>query len=335
MAQEMPTPEGANPQDPLRMSGHPESESRTTVDSRFTQGMGALHSGRLEESIHCFKDLVRIELERQNSNPESGDSILRKMKEGEEGLSLALDRQPYNFEAYTHRMVIRLSRAIYDSLTGGEPGPDCKNALLDASKAVDLRTEDVRARVNRANVLLFSARFARDSGKDVRSIFDLARNDLDYALRIEPAHATALHNRGISSFYMASLDKKQGTDPTGHYTRAIEDLRRASEVDPSYPYLHKDLGVCRVALARVLLERGERPKDLLKTAVGDLTLAIDTNPRLYGAFYERGMGFFSLKQFEASIADWEKCLEIDSSKRKHLEPLISEAKKKLATKSGG
>ncbi|MHC4607111.1 MAG: tetratricopeptide repeat protein, partial [Planctomycetota bacterium] len=135
---------------------------------------------------------------------------------------------------------------------------------------------------------------------------------------------------GIIHFYLANLVKKKGADPRDHYLSAVDNLTKAAEMDPSYAYVFKDLGVCRVALARIGLAKGERPRDLLRRAIGDLTVAIELNPMLYGAFYERGMAFFSMKQFGEAIADWRKCLELDPTKKGHLQPLIDESKQKLA-----
>jgi tetratricopeptide (TPR) repeat protein len=160
----------------------------------------------------------------------------------------------------------------------------------------------------------------------------MARADLEHALKLEKTHPTVLHNMGIVFFYLANADKKAGRDPSENYKQAIEYLKKASETDPTYAYVFKDLGVCRVALARVGLAKGERPRDMLRMAVGDLSMAVELNANLYGAYYERGMAFFSLKQFGDAIADWKKCLQLDGSKKSHLQPLIDEAERKMLTR---
>ena len=159
------------------------------------------------------------------------------MADGEEGLTIALNKQDQYFDGFMHRAAIRLARAILLSLAGEDPGPDCKGALEDAARAVELRPGSVQGRVNRANVLTFSARYARDTGKDIRSIFILAQKDLARGLEEDGMHVTALHNRGIIHFYLANLDKKVGIDPEKNYNRAIEDFRAASGLDPSYAYI--------------------------------------------------------------------------------------------------
>ena len=243
---------------------------------------------------------------------------------------MALARQPQFFEGYVNRSVGRLARGVLLSLAGGDPGSNCKEAFEDLNQAVRIRKTDIMARLHRSNVLLFSARYARDQGKDVRGIFELAQKDLDDAVSFDSMSATAFHNRGIVHFYLASLDKRQQRDSTDQIEKAIQDLEKATSIDPTCAYAYKDLGVCRVALARMLLARGERPRDFLKKALGDLTLALEGHPRMYGAYYERGMAFFSLKQFEEAGQDWAKCLQIDPAKKGQLEPLIQDARQRAA-----
>ena len=298
----------------------------------YVSGMGALDKGRLEEAIHHFKDLIRKEASAHGGVKKARKAIEAKMASGEEGITLAIEQQKKNFYVRTQRAVLRLARAILLSLGAVDPAKDCKDAFEDASKSVELRQDDPQGRITRANVLLFSARYARDTGKDVRSIFGMAINDLNHALKVDPSLLPAWHNRGIILFYLANLDKREAKDPRENYIKAIDDLEKAIEADSTDAYVFKDLGVCRVALSRILLERGERPKELLLQAISDLSRAIELNRKLYGAFYERGMAYFSLKQFDLANADWKVCLELDPSREKNLAPLLKESGERMVVK---
>lgn len=288
----------------------------------FHQGFSALHVGRLEEAIHHFKQQVR--------SPSGTELALREIDQGEEGVTISLDRQPRYIEGCLQRSSIRLARGIVRSITGGDPGKDCKNAFEDSSRAVDLVRESVPALLQRANILLFSARFARKSGRNVRDLLDLALRDLDRARSLDPRHTTLLHTRGITLFYLSNLDRDEEKDPVPGYTAAIESLLETLPEGEPNAYILKDLGTCRIALARILIQRKQRPGALLRAAIEDLSKSLALHPTLYAALYERGLAHFALRRFDEAIADWRKCMAVDPEKSKKLSGLLEDAEKKKA-----
>jgi len=293
---------------------------------RFTQGVAAVHAGRLEEAIHMFKELIRLE-----SAGRLGElgmkSVMKQLDEGEAGVTLAIKQQGKNYDIRTQRGVYRFAKAILTSLEGNDPSGTCKNALEDFVLACELRPESTPSRVNRSNVLIFGGRYARDSGKDVAPVFAMALKDLDAALEFDSTCSPAYHNRGIVRFYMARSIKKGAGDPEPDYRKAIDDFSRAAELEPTYAYIFKDLGVVKVALAKQLLARGEKVKALFEQAVAHLDVAIQLNGSIYGAYYERGQAHFALKDFRLAIKDFKRCLELDPTRDKKVQALIEEAQK--------
>jgi tetratricopeptide (TPR) repeat protein len=253
--------------------------------------------------------------------------VVNQIVEGENGLTLAINQQTKNYEIRTQRGVYRFAKAILISIERNDPSANCKSALEDFVVAADLRPEHTPARVNRANVLIFGGRYARDSGKDVAPIFAMALKDLDVAISFDPTCSPAYHNRGIVRFYMARSNKKAATDPEPDYRKAIEDFSRAAELEPTYAYIFKDLGVVKVALAKYLLARGEKVKSLFQQAVAHFDVAIQLNGSIYSACYERGQALFALKEFHKAIKDFKRCLELDSTRDKKVQALIDEAQK--------
>ncbi len=303
----------------------------TDDQMRFTQGLSALHAGRLEEAIHMFKELIRLEA--QGKLGDLGlQSVLRGLEEGENGLSLAIQQQQRNYDIRTQRGVYRFAKAIIQSLEGTDPSASCRNALDDFVEAAALRPEHTPARVNRGNVLIFGGRYARDTGKDVSGVFGMALKDLDSAIEFDPTCSPAYHNRGIVRFYMARSQKKGPGDPEPDYRKAIDDFSRAAELEPTYAYIFKDLGVVKVALAKHLLARGEKVKSLFEQAASHLDVAIQLNPTIYGAFYERGQAHFALKNFKQAVKDFRRCLELDPTRDKKVQALIDEAQKHYETR---
>ena len=298
---------------------------------RFTQGLSALHAGRLEEAIHMFKDLIRLEASGK-LGAMGVKSVLKQLEEGEAGLTLAINQQQKNYDIRTQRGVYRFAKGILMSLEGNDPSASCKNALEDFVVSADLRPEHTPARVNRANVLIFGGRYARDSGKDVSSVFGMALKDLDSAIEFDNTCSPAYHNRGIVRFYMARSQRKGEGDPEPDYRKAIDDFSRAAELEMTYAYIFKDLGVVKVALAKHLLAKGQKVKSLFVEAVAHLDIACQLNPSIYGAFYERGQAHFALKDFKAAVKDFKRCLELDPSRDKKVQLLIDEAHKHYETR---
>jgi serine/threonine protein kinase len=303
----------------------------TDDQMRLTQGLAALHAGRLEEAIHMFKELLRLEA--AGKLGQLGlKGVVRALDEGESGLTLAINQQQKNYEIRTQRGVYRFARAIIQSLEGSDPSGSCKSALDDFVVSADLRPESTPARVNRGNVLIFGGRYARDTGKDVSSVFQMALKDLDAAIQFDGTCSPAYHNRGIVYFYMArSLRKGQG-DPEPFYRKAIDDFSRAAELEQTYAYVFKDLGVVKVALAKQQLALGQKVKSLFVEAISHLDVACALNPSIYGAFYERGQSHFAIKDFRAAIKDFKRCLELDPGRDRKVQALIDEAQKHLETR---
>ncbi len=298
---------------------------------RLTQGISALHAGRLEEAIHMFKELLKLEA--AGKLGQLGiKGVTNQIEEGENGVTLAIKQQTKNYDIRTQRGVYRFAKAIIVSLEGNDPGPSCKSALEDFVSAADMRAESTAARVNRANVLIFGGRAVRDSGKDVSAVFEMALKDLDAAISFDATCSPAYHNRGIVYFYMARSLKKGAGDPEPFYRKAVEDFSRAAELEQTYAYVFKDLGVVKVALAKHLLALGQKVKSLFLEAIAHLDVAVQLNPSIYGAYYERGQAHFAVKDFRKAIDDFRRCVELDSTRDKKVQALIDEAQKHIDTR---
>ncbi len=298
----------------------------------FTRGLAALHAGRLEEAVHMFRELIR--LAPVGEGAASGyASLTAQLEAGEQGLTLAIERQQKNYDIRTQRGVYRFARAIIQSLEGGDPSASCKSAMEDFLVAAQLRPEYTPARVNRANVLIFGGRYARDSGKDVSSVFEMALKDLDAAIGFDDTCSHAYHLRGIVNFYIGRGMRKGKGDPEPFYRKAIEDFARAAELEPTYAYIFKDLGVVKVALAKHLLAAGHKVKDIFLDAISNLDTAIRLNKSLYGAYYERGQALFAIKEFKAAVENFRRCMELDPTRDRKVQSLMEEAERRIRERS--
>lgn len=294
------------------------SPIQSDEELRFTQGIAALHAGRIEESIWMFKDMIRMSSTRE--------TVVKKLEEGEAGVTLAIEQQKKNYDVRTQRGIIRMAKAILLTLDGKDPAAACKGSLDDFTAATALRPENSTARVNSANILTFSARYASSIGKSGVELYKLALNELNQACELDRTHATAFHNRGTVFFYAAREAKRGGADAENLYLKAIDDFTAALILEPSNAYVQKDLGVVKIALAKYRLAQGKKVKDLYEQALDHLTKAIRVNAGLYGAWFERGHAHFAVKAFNHAVKDWERALEIDPSRAEAVRPLIDEAR---------
>ena len=51
-----------------------------------------------------------------------------------------------------------------------------------------------------------------------------------------------------------------------------------------------------------------------------------------GNFYERGQANFALKDFRKAIKDFKRCLELDPSRDRKVQPLIDEAQRHMESR---
>ncbi|MBI4564855.1 MAG: protein kinase [Planctomycetes bacterium] len=302
----------------------------TDDDLRLSRGIAALASGQLEEAVHLFRELLAAATAQDKAA--ARDAILARIRAGEEGVTLAIERQKRNFDIRTQRGILRFARALIRSLDQMDPRADLKSAMDDFAKAAELRPEYPNARVNRANVMLFSGRFGRDQGKEIMPVFEMAMEDLTQAILADHTFAPAFHNRGIVHFYMGMELARSGADPSERFRASIADFNTAVKLESTNAYAYKDLGVVYTAMARYD-RSGQRPADLLNKAIARLSQAIELQPKLRPALYKRATTYFALRRFQEAVADWERCLELDPQKRDQLEPLLAEARAKLKATS--
>lgn len=298
---------------------------RSDDEARFHRAFLPLQSGRFEEAVRRFREMARTEV-----RGDRADVLLRRLDRSEEGLNLAVDRQPRNYDIRVQRGLVRTARAILSVLGGRDPGEACRKALDDLTSATTLRPEGATAYVHRANLLLFCARFAKVTGKECRDLLELAMDDLNRACRHDPSSAPPFHDRGAAAFYLARELKRGGGDADPLYARAIEDFKTAHRLDPADAFALRDLGVALMALAKSRQARRRRAQNLYEEAREHLSRALQIDADLSGTWVERGQAHYALERFEQAVADWERAVEINPARREALDPLIRKARRLIS-----
>ena len=120
----------------------------------------------------------------------------------------------------------------------------------------------------------------------LRREFQLATEDCDVALRVDPTDGQLFSNRGAAYLMLGRPDS------------AISDFQSGLQLAPNDALLHFNLGTAHTA-------KGEH-----EAAIAYYTEAIRLTPTYVAAYINRGTAFDILRQREQAIADYEKALEI-------------------------
>lgn len=175
----------------------------------------------------------------------------------------------------------------------------------------------------RGEVQSTAADAARAEGEEeqAKRLDKVANVDFEEALKADPTHWKALHNRGVS-FAQA-----------GKYEQALGDFDRALELNPRYPNtwfnrgeIYYTQGEFERAIddynqvlalapndAGATISRGHAEFQLgrYSEALSDYSLAVNLNPRDATARTNRGDAYQGLGQWERAAADYRQAIALD------------------------
>jgi tetratricopeptide (TPR) repeat protein len=127
----------------------------------------------------------------------------------------------------------------------------------------------------------------RASANRAKRLFDLALQDYDEAIKLNPRFTDAIGDRGITLTVM------------GRYAEAIPDFTQVIELDPKSAYALYDRGLAYEGLG------------LDDLAIEDFSAAILQEPRDAHRFERRGTAYFRKKDYDKALADYEQALLFD------------------------
>lgn len=132
--------------------------------------------------------------------------------------------------------------------------------------------------------------FARANRRYSESKFDGAIADYSEALKLNPAHASALQNRCVAKIGLKD------------FAGSIEDCTKAIQLNPQYGIAYNSRCWARLQL-----------KQDLPAALADCNKAIELAPGYVNAYDSRGQLYMALNDKKQAVRDLEKALSMDAS----------------------
>ncbi len=206
------------------------------------------------------------------------DGILADHDEAIWLFTQVLTTRPRSVETYNSRALAYLDR--------DRPG-DLDLAIADLTRAIGIRPDDPAIYLNRGTALA-----RRGTNGDLNR----ALTDLNRSVGLDSVYAPAFANR--AGIYL-ELGRPQDLE------LAFNDLEEALAIQPDLPIIHLNLGNALVSRRN----DGDLPR-----AVEAYTRAIDLDSNSPAAYFNRGLAYSALEEWEDSVADLKRAQELLPSK---------------------
>lgn len=165
-----------------------------------------------------------------------------------------------------------------------------QNSTPPATPASDQRSADIDQ--NEPVPVGAEGFFARGNKRFNESKFAGAVADYSEAVKLNPLHASAWHNRAVAKISLKD------------FPGAIEDATKAIQLNPQYGIAFNSRCWARLQM-----------KQDLPAALTDCNKAIELSPGYVNAYDSRGQLHLELKNKKEAIADLEKALQMDPSQK--------------------
>jgi len=158
---------------------------------------------------------------------------------------------------------------------------DWDGAIFGFTDALNQTTEDVPA-LSKGVVYNYRGRAYGMSGN-----YDLAIQDYNKAIELNPKYALAYTNRGFAY------------GRQGNYDLAIQDYNKAIELNPKYALAYTNRGF---AYGR---------QGNFDLAIQNYTKAIELDPNAAAAYYNRGLAYYDKDNYDRAIQNYDEAIELD------------------------
>jgi tetratricopeptide (TPR) repeat protein len=173
-----------------------------------------------------------------------------------------------------------------------QPGPSAHEEDWKACRDVspDARIKGCTAIILAGDVNprdLSVAYHSRANANREKRLFDLALQDYDEAIKLNPKFVDALGDRAITLIVVR------------RFAEAIPDFTQVIELDPKSTYAQYDRGLAYEGLG------------LDDLAIEDFSGAIEQDPRDARRFERRGTVYFRKGDYDRALSDYEQALVVD------------------------
>lgn len=127
--------------------------------------------------------------------------------------------------------------------------------------------------------------------------YQLAIEDFNHALKIDPEHADAYHNRGLAYCGL------------GQYESAIYDFTVALQINPDYASTYNHRGKIQ---HHAEVRGSVKLKEAFALAISDFNKAIEIDPHYAEAYLNRACCYREQKNMESALKDFDQTISINS-----------------------
>ncbi|WP_103127411.1 tetratricopeptide repeat-containing S1 family peptidase, partial [Microcystis aeruginosa] len=129
----------------------------------------------------------------------------------------------------------------------------------------------------------------RGSNYYLQKKYELALDDFNKAMKLNPNYALAYSGRGELYYYQKKYDL------------ALADFNKAIEINSDYAEAYVNRG---------FIYYNQQKYDL---ALSDWNKAIEINPNYANAYYNRGNLYYDLQKYDLALSDYSKAIELNRS----------------------
>ena len=159
---------------------------------------------------------------------------------------------------------------------------------------------------------------------------DLALEDFNTAIALDPNHPGAYNSRGVAYYEKGDLERaiEDWTEAirlkpdyskayvnrglayreNGQWDQCIEDWNEALKLEPDYPDLKETLAVAYFNRGNTYFEKGEFDR-----AIEDYTKTINLNENNIHAWFNRGYAYKEKGELDKAIEDYSRAIDLDQN----------------------
>jgi tetratricopeptide (TPR) repeat protein len=175
---------------------------------------------------------------------------------------------------------------------------------IEAGKiAVSLNPGDANTYDTIGIAHVYLALYETRRGKDPRSSFQRAAENLERAIQLHPNFAWAYNDLGGVHRDTAEYESSRGIDPTNSLRKSIAYTEKAIELNPSYHYPYTNIGIAHVLKAQYELRNGRDPTEPIRLAIETCKRSLGVNKAYFVTYHTLGTAYRTEAQYRIYLSE--------------------------------